>query len=295
MAIVVALKLGQRNTAALALAAALARALDEPVIAAAVLVIAPGVPSPLRDGMTDEDFVALVAADVMAEASQILGDALRDQRPLRARSVRAGLLELLGEAGSDHLVLGSAAGGRPGCVNVGDTASALLHTASVPVYLAPHGYAGGADPQQPLRRITVALGPGDGSRQALYVGADLAHRIDGMLRTVSFWVRQNAVTPFGGGASYGAELSAQWHEQMEATIDREINGLSALRLPARWIDRTFGDGQDWDEAMASVEWAASDLLIVGSRPRGGIAGVFLGSKAAEILRHSPVPVAVLPG
>lgn len=295
MAIVVGLRPGQRNTAALTLAAELAEALGEPVLAACVIVVAPGVPSPLRVGMDDQDFAALIAADVMTEAKSILGDALLDRFPVIARSVRAGLLEVVAQEGSRHLVLGSAAGGRPGCVNVGDTAHALLNTASVPVHLAPQGYAGG-DPSHPIRRLNVAFGADDASRVGLQFGAELAHRIDGLLRSVTFWVRQaNGASPLSGGLAYGSELSAQWHTQMTETVDRAIRGLAELDLPTMWIDKVFGDGVDWEGAMADVDWQPGDVLIVGSRPRGGLGGVFLGSRAAEILRHSTVPTVVLPG
>ncbi|MBJ7472128.1 MAG: universal stress protein [Solirubrobacteraceae bacterium] len=294
MAIVVGLRPGQRNTAALRLAAELAEALEESVIAASVTVVAPGVPSPLRIGMTDEAFAAQLAADAMVEAREILGDALLDQFPVIARSVRAGLLEVVAQEGSRHLVLGSAAGGRPGAVNLGDTAHAILTSASVPVHFAPQGYSGG-DPAHPVRRLNVAFGADDASRVGLQFGAELAHRIDGMLRTVTFWVRQPSGASPMGGLAYGSELSAQWHEQMIEIVDRAIRGLADLQLPTMWIDKVFGDGIDWEGAMEDVPWEAGDLLIVGSRPRGGLGGVFLGSRAAEILRHSTVPTVVLPG
>jgi nucleotide-binding universal stress UspA family protein len=36
------------------------------------------------------------------------------------------------------------------------------------------------------------------------------------------------------------------------------------------------------------------LLARGTSPQGAIARVFLGSKDTKIIRHSPVPVLVLP-
>ena len=37
-----------------------------------------------------------------------------------------------------------------------------------------------------------------------------------------------------------------------------------------------------------------DVLVVGSSSIGPVARVFLGSRAAKIVRHSPVPVVVVP-
>jgi nucleotide-binding universal stress UspA family protein len=54
-------------------------------------------------------------------------------------------------------------------------------------------------------------------------------------------------------------------------------------------------GNGWDEALDAADWQDSDLLAIGTSPVGGIACVFLGSRGSKILRHSPVPVLVLPG
>ena len=54
-------------------------------------------------------------------------------------------------------------------------------------------------------------------------------------------------------------------------------------------------GNGWDEALDDADWQDGDLLAIGTSPVGGIVRVFLGSRGSKILRHSPVPVLVLPG
>ena len=56
----------------------------------------------------------------------------------------------------------------------------------------------------------------------------------------------------------------------------------------------IGHGENWDEALEDVEWEEGDVLVVGSSSIGPIARVFLGSRASKIVRHSPVPVVVVP-
>ena len=53
-------------------------------------------------------------------------------------------------------------------------------------------------------------------------------------------------------------------------------------------------GNGWDQALDAAEWDDGELLALGTSPQGVISRVFLGSKGAKIVRHSPVPVLVLP-
>jgi nucleotide-binding universal stress UspA family protein len=61
------------------------------------------------------------------------------------------------------------------------------------------------------------------------------------------------------------------------------------------VDIQVVTGNGWDEALDAADWHEGDLLAIGTSPAGGIARVFLGSRGSKILRHSPVPVLVLPG
>jgi nucleotide-binding universal stress UspA family protein len=54
-------------------------------------------------------------------------------------------------------------------------------------------------------------------------------------------------------------------------------------------------GNGWDKALDAADWHDGELLAIGTAPAGGIARVFLGSRGSKILRHSPVPVLLLPG
>jgi len=55
-----------------------------------------------------------------------------------------------------------------------------------------------------------------------------------------------------------------------------------------------GHGASWEEAIDDVEWRDGDVLVVGSSSAAPPTRVFLGSRASRIIRHSPVPVIVIP-
>ncbi len=113
MTVVVGLDPSRANPEALELGAELGAALDRPVQVAVVVVVAPGVPSPLRVGMTDEAFAEQLATDAITEARQVLGDRFGGVIALRERSVRAGLLVATEQPGPATLCSGPRAAGRP--------------------------------------------------------------------------------------------------------------------------------------------------------------------------------------
>lgn len=293
MSIVVAIEPGRPNTSAIELAGMLATALNRTVTAAVVVVVPAGMSSPLRTGMTDEQFGELLATQALEDCRERLGDRFTGTVTVRDRSVRSGLLAIVEQERPGHLVLGSARGGPVGRIELGDNARGLLNSCTVPVVLAPRGYRR-HDAEHPLRRCSVAFGPDSESVYALRYSAVLAERVDSQLRTITFYVRQAVTHPGPHGSTYEAEVAAQWKEQMQERIDRSIRGLDELDLPTRYIHSEIADGEDWAQAMARVDWIDGDLLVVGSSPPTGLRSVFLGSRSAEILRRATVPVAVLP-
>jgi nucleotide-binding universal stress UspA family protein len=65
---------------------------------------------------------------------------------------------------------------------------------------------------------------------------------------------------------------------------------------SRGVDVTveMGRGRTMAEAVASIDWGAGGLLLLGSSRLAQGRQTFLGPTAARILRHVPVPVVVVP-
>ena len=191
---------------------------------------------------------------------------------------------LLGQADTaSMIVLGSRGlGGFRGLLlgSVGQQVSSHAH---VPVVIVR-----GASDRQPNGRVLVAVDGSPASRAAIGYAFDYAARHRMSLHAIHAWEVPVFDAP---GVTVPPSLA------FEEVEDEEIR-LTSETL-AGWR-QDFPDVAVTDEAMHGsaerlvVEASAdADLLVVGSRGRGGFAGLLLGSVSQAALHHSHCPVVVV--
>lgn len=205
------------------------------------------------------------------------------------RSASGGLLEAVSKLEPELLILGSAADGKLGQVVIGSTGDRLLHSSPVPMAISPRGYRGSKSGG--LTRITAAY---PGTSETLHVVervTALGERLNVPMRVITFAVRGRTMYPPEVGLS--AEDSIL--DQLAAHAREGLARLRTDGVVGKDVDLQVVTGNGWDEALDAADWQDGDLLAIGTSPVGGIARVFLGSHGSKILRHSPVPVLVLPG
>lgn len=292
MSIVVGVDPAHRSASALHLAAMLARSMGTGLIVAAVVPPA----WPTTAGAADAEWRGYTrenANSALDHAAAVLGGSAPAEYLLHeAPSARRGLVELAEQRAASLIVVGSAGDSRPGRIALGSASDTLLHASPVPVAIAPRGYRTEEDAR--VSRVTAAYRGTGASADLVFGAAELAASVDADLRVASF-----AVVPRDSGTS-GAGLDAEvaiadtWAADVEEHAASVVRQVSELPDAPEIDDVAVGRGETWDAAMADIGWEAGELLVVGSSTLGPIARVFLGSHAAKILRHSPVPVVVVP-
>jgi nucleotide-binding universal stress UspA family protein len=290
MTIVVGYDPDGHGRAVLHLAAMLARSADDDLLVCAV-VPEPWPPSPARVDAEYRAHLDGLAKDSLDSArGRLPADIVVEVQVHHARSAPAGLLDVAQRHDATVIVAGSSAAGGPGHVSLGGTTSRLLHSSPLPVALAPHGFR--TRPDARVTRVTAAFG---GSAEDLVVGAaGVAARVGASLRIASFAVRPHAPYTAGVGTEADDEMVADWARDIQAAAHAVLDEIADLPEVPRELDAVIGKGRSWDDALEDVEWEDGDVLVVGSSSMGPIAHVFLGSRSNKIVRHSPVPVVVVP-
>ena len=174
---------------------------------------------------------------------------------------------------------------------LGTVSSALPAHSHCPTVVVPHR-EDDDDVDQPLpvpvRRIVVGVDGSDSAKYALDVAIDEAERWNAELTAV-------VGVPMGAGAGLlgwlpsGVDretLLADVKAGLDVTVDRASQGRD-VEVRRHALDGTGA-------ALLSEFSTAVDLVVVGSRGRGGFAGMLLGSTSQTVLHHATCPVLVVP-
>ena len=181
------------------------------------------------------------------------------------------------------LVVGSSHRGPLGRVIAGKVDSRLFAGAPCPVAVAPRGYARRPDTQ--LRSIGVGFDDSPESWNAIQRAAALGIAAGATLRVI------HALHPVI--APPMPEESERLTGELRASRALALNCVAASVSKDVRAEATLLVG----DPVLVLEHEASrglDLLVLGARGYGPLRRVLLGSVSAEVVRHSPCPVLVVP-
>lgn len=184
-------------------------------------------------------------------------------------------------------VVGTRGGGGFTDRLLGTVSSALPAHAHCPTIVVPR-HLEGAD-YTPVRRMVVGVDGSESARKALLWAVHEADVWGAELTAI-------AAVPMASGAGALAWLPAAVDREqvlidVRSGLDRAIAEATEGH-PGVTVRRHALDGNA-AELMAEFSTAV-DLVVVGSRGRGGFSGLLLGSTSQGVLSHAACPVMVVP-
>lgn len=270
----------------------LAHALGEPMAVVTVVPRQWSTPSLAKVDAEFADYARQVGEEAERQSKEYLSDSTvvveTSFHAVAGRSVTSALVQTAESEGASVLVVGSSDDGEPGRIVVGSTADKLLHSSPVALALSPGGFR--SDAVDGFSRITCAFSDNESSVRVVERAAPLAARIGAPLRIASFGVRGTTMYPPEVGLSAEDSVLDSWAEQASAAQQ----ALRTDGVIGSDVDCVIATGPGWSESMDSIDWRPGEIFALGSSTAGPLARVFLGSRAAKLIRHSPVPVVVLP-
>jgi nucleotide-binding universal stress UspA family protein len=282
----------ERGKESVHLAAMLARSAGDDLVVTSV-VPAPWVPGMARIDAEYREEMDRAADRALDRAKSVVPDDVPTSFVRHsARSAPTGLLEQAERHGANMLVLGSSSAGVFGHVVLGSVTDRLVHSSPITLALAPRGYRAG--PTARVTRVTASYGGSASAEQLVVAAAYVAAQVGATLRIASFAVWSRPAYTTALGTDQEDLVLEQWTSQVRKAARSALAQVHGLATAPREVELEIGSGPAWEDAIEDVGWAEGDVLVVGSSELGPVAKVFLGTRATMILRHSPVPVAVVP-
>jgi nucleotide-binding universal stress UspA family protein len=137
-----------------------------------------------------------------------------------------------------------------------------------------------------LARVTVGVDGSAGARAALVWAAAEARLRGAQLQIVRTWPLDPPTLPMPTGGSEPVDSRARDAERQVEADSESVRGndltISSLICPGMAQHVLVDASKD------------ADLLVVGTRGRGGLRNVLLGSVSAHVASHSRCPVVVVP-
>lgn len=237
--------------------------------------LTPGAPSYDR-------YVRTLADGWLAKAMTRVPDGVdAETHVVYAESLAEGLLDASKRLEGSMIVVGGASDGLRHRYTIGTVPRALLHSAVVPVALAPRGIR--KLETTGITRVTCAIGTRPGADRLLDAAVAAASSASVPLRLLSL-----VAVDLPGDASDEALAASEEH----ATT---VLDYAKTHLPEGVeADVVIASGSRVEDAVASVTWDPEEVVFVGSSRLAASGHLFLGTTAAKMLRELPVPMIVVP-
>jgi nucleotide-binding universal stress UspA family protein len=140
------------------------------------------------------------------------------------------------------------------------------------------------------QRILVATDFSEPARAAVDAAADLARTYRAKL-TVVHVVPLSSYVDFAGVNGGFTFDAAQFQEAVRRSSDQALaKELERIRASGTDADAVTLDGPAAPEICDLAKSSGADLIVIGSQGRTGLARVFLGSVAENVVRHAAVAV-----
>jgi nucleotide-binding universal stress UspA family protein len=138
----------------------------------------------------------------------------------------------------------------------------------------------------PIERILLATDLSESATAVAVAAAQLARQLNASMDVVTVVDTSPLATAYGDAAYRRLridEIHSEARKGVEAFVRAHCGGAPAVRTHVR-------DGATFLEILQAAADLESQLIVIGTHGRTGVAHLVLGSVAEKVVRHSTLPV-----
>jgi nucleotide-binding universal stress UspA family protein len=138
--------------------------------------------------------------------------------------------------------------------------------------------------------ILVAVDGSVFSEKAASAAVQLAQSMKASLSFLCVVDISNIPNSAATGGVIDAEVLKIYHEEAQKIIDRLLK-----KYPYPKVQRLIVEGIPTDTIIRAAKGAKANIIVTGTHGRTGLSHLLSGSVAEHVIRHSTIPVLVVPG
>jgi nucleotide-binding universal stress UspA family protein len=132
-------------------------------------------------------------------------------------------------------------------------------------------------------RIVVGVDGSEASVTALRRGIRMANALNASVEAITSW---RFMTAYGAASEFGYTPE----EDAVSILSGAVKSAFGSKIPQWFTGKTIEGNAD---QVLIDQSRGAEMLVVGSRGHGGLAGVLLGSVSAECAEHAHCPVLII--
>lgn len=139
---------------------------------------------------------------------------------------------------------------------------------------------------KPIQRLLVPTDFSEGSDAAADLTVQLAKQLGATIELLTVVDTSPLLEAYGDVAYRNeriAHIHSQARQQLEHFAQKHFSGLNPVHLHV-------GDGNTLLEILQAAENTASDMIVMGTHGRTGLAHLLIGSITEKVVRKSLIPV-----
>ena len=143
-----------------------------------------------------------------------------------------------------------------------------------------------------FHNVLIAIDGSAHAERALAEGTDIARQVNARVTIITCVPDLSSWLLSGSAYSAGVDLESIRREserEYSDVLDRAVESVPQ-DLP---VTKVLAHGRPADRILEQLASGSHDLLVMGSRGRGGMRSVLLGSVSHEVLNASPAAVLVV--
>jgi nucleotide-binding universal stress UspA family protein len=140
----------------------------------------------------------------------------------------------------------------------------------------------------PYNKILIAVDNSEHSLIAAKKGIELAHHLKASVALL-FVIDRTKIIHSSDTGIFAEEAAEQLRREADTTLDQVTTLFGSDDLT-----RLTPEGTPTEEIIKTAEGWDADLIVMGTHGRTGLLHLLLGSIAEHVLRHSKIPVLVVP-